>query len=249
MRVSGSVGDKVAYFLENLPLLSVVERKDICGQLNISTDKKASALSALDYYAANTGVSKRESDRSRPAFYFAIRMPLSYANNARPAIVYLSLPGIPRHLLKQETADTFVQSVIAKLQHKYGTSTVNYWCRSAQRRSVDFGRHSMRKALLRDGTCKLCAVADKLCQVHGLPSVWGGIKKITACHLVARKTIFWSILDEIEQEYGAIFSDPATDEFRKRMQTNKWHSDSRFISGLCQNHDKELSDLLTTATI
>ncbi len=250
MRVAGSIGDQVAGFLSQQPLLTVIRRDELYNCMGVISDgDKRSVAAALDYYAANTGVSGRGSGRSRPKLYYAVRTQLAFAPNKQPVIIYLSLPGIPRELLRPDIARTHIDSIITRLQTKYGKSTVNYWCRSAQRRSVELGRQGMERAKLRDVTCRLCVVADQLCKEAGQQSTWLTAKKITACHIVARKTVFWTILNDIDGEYHNIFSDTATDEFRKRLRADKWHSDSNYIAGLCEEHDSHVLSVLAAAAV
>lgn len=247
MSTTPTIPIRIARYLESLPILTIIDRQVMLQTLGLVNEDRAKAFSALEYYTANTGVSNRDDGRSRPKHYYAIKMPLSYAIDLEPATLYLSLTGIPRQLLSDMTADDYVDQIMIKLQTKYGTATIKYWCGSAQYRSVDFGRKGMELAKLRDGTCRLCSTADHICQVKGVQSVWTTPKKITACHIVSRKTVFWTVLSEIDTEFQSIFTDQATIEFTKRMKQNKWHSDSRYIVGLCQEHDAILQAVLTDA--
>lgn len=246
MTTTVSVANQVATHLANLPILTLINKVQIAQVFSAGQDR-SKVLSALEYYTANTGVSNRSDGRSRPKHYYAIKIPVPYAINTNPDVLYLSLPGIPRHLLSKSVAAAYVDQVIADLQAKYGTATIKYWCGSAQLRSVDFGRKGMNTAKTRDGSCRLCRVADQLCQQRGFPSPWAAARPLIACHIIARKTIFWSVLAEVEQRHQNIFTDTATQDFIQQMKQNQWHSDSRYIIGLCQEHDTLLQSVLTVA--
>ena len=239
-----SIADKVAKYLKDQPPLTLIDRRKLLAKIHAtSPSEKVSATSALDYYTANTGVSKRGKGRSRPKYFYAIRISLPYEQTMPPAPVYLSIPGVPRELLNPQVAETQVEDIISHLQTEYGKETVDYWCRSAQRRSVDF----VKPAKIPCEACQLCKVADELCQQKVVTSRWRTKRKITACHIVARKTVFWTTLAEIFSDKINIFSEEGTTAIRRRLKENPWHSDPSYILTLCKEHDDLLNQVLKTA--
>jgi hypothetical protein len=141
------IGSKVADYLKGLPILTIVDRNELCGDIEaLSIPDRNAVGAALQYYSANTGVSMRGKCRSHPKFYYALRLDLAY-DVCKFEEVYLSLPGIPRELLRSETREEEVETIIGQLQKKYGKDTIDYWCRAAQHRSVDICRAAMKQAI------------------------------------------------------------------------------------------------------
>ena len=243
------IGSKVADYLKRLPILTVVDHDELCEDIKaLSIPDRNAVGAALQYYSANTGVSMRGKGRSRPKFYYALRLDLTYDEHKSDE-VYLSLPGIPRELLKRETREEEVEKIISHLQDKHGKDAIDYWGKAAQYRSVDICRASMRQAIQRDKHCRLCVAADRLCQQNSVHSTWNAPRKISASHIAARKTIFWQTLNEVDEEGIDIFSDAGTGALVARLQANKYHSDSRYIAGLCSEHDSQIQRLLAEAAI
>ena len=51
------------------------------------------------------------------------------------------------------------------------------------------------------------------------------------------------------REKQNVFTDDATTEFLSRMKANKWHSNSQYIGGLCDKHDRLIRDTLEWASV
>jgi len=245
------IGSRVARYLESLPILTAIDCDELYRAVEaFSRPDRNAAKSALSYYSANTAVSMRGKGRSRPRLYYALRLSLAYGESeSEREELYLSLPGIPRELLKSETREKEIESIIEQLQNRHGKDAVDYWGRAAQYKSVDICRAAMKQAKERDKHCRLCIAADRLCQQNGVSSTWKTSRPIFASHITARKTIFWRTLSEIDEEEIDIFSDAGTIALTARLQANIYHSDSRYIAGLCSDHDKQIQELLEKTAI
>lgn len=202
--------------------LTVVTLEALYKLPSITSEQRHRVRAAIYGLCAGTPVS----ERSKPSKYYGIRLSL---NNQKQCI--LSLPGIPREDLQSDLeSDTKTEQIIKRLQKKYGVTTINYWGKSAQRRSVDQARSGMKSAKTRDNiSCKLCNVEGETAQ-----------KSVSACHIISRKTQFWATLDTVDKIKGNIFSEDATILLEKQLKENPLHSDPRYIVTLCREHNDTL---------
>lgn len=236
-----NISQAVREFLGAKPPLSVVHLKEIYEATNGLNH--AAVRAALYHQAAGSPVARRDP----PSNYYAIFLPVQYTN-IQTEDIFLSLPGIPRHRILQDVPSTgSIQQIVDRLRTKYGVDTIEYWAYAAQYRTVDQARPSMRRAVARDGTCRLCRIVNDLRETVGLTAL--APKPIRASHIVSRKAIFWTILDEVDQQEGNIFTDSSVILIKQKLRDEPLHSDEQFIIALCTEHDKLLlSSLRSGAT-
>ena len=226
MTKNGSIRPQILEYLANLPPLRVVSFPDLYALPFVPKGKEHSVRSALYGLCAGTPVAKRD----RPNKVYGIR--LSLPNNKT---VVLSLPGVPWESLQQDHhSDATINRIINRLQKKHGVSTIDYWGKAAQKRSVDQASPGMRAAKSRDGhSCLLCGV-------EGISEP----RSVSACHIVSRKASFWLALDEVDKTKNTIFTDEATRLLSDKLKKYNVHSDSQFIVTLCTEHNSFLLDAL-----
>ena len=238
------IARKVREFLISKPPLSIVKLDDLYRSVAINERERHAARAALYHQAAGTSVS----ERNKPAKYYAVRLPIKYSDNDVED-VFLSLPGIPRDRILHDVSSTkTISQIIAQLKAKYGGTTVEYWCKAAQYRTVDFARPGMKKAVERDQrTCHLCKVTNAFRQRAGFASKKP--KPVRACHIISRKAIFWTILEEIDKAGYSIFSNSGVTLIQQKLKDEPLHSDEQFIIALCSEHDSILLDALRTSSM
>lgn len=220
-----SVMATIREHLKQLKPLTVVTLVDLYSLPSITVEQRHSVRAAIYGLCAGTPVS----ERSKPSIYYGVRLKLE---NGKQFI--LSLPGIPREdLLNDHESNTITCRIIERLQKKYGVETINYWGKSAQRRSVDQASKGMRKAKTRDN--KSCL----LCKHEGIEG-----KLVSACHIISRKTLFWKAIDEVEKVTGKLFTEEATQLLQKKLKDDELHSSSKYIVTLCNEHNKVLLSAL-----
>lgn len=222
MKKPDSVRAQIQEYLKGKNPLTPISLEELYGLDGITHEQRHSVRAAIYGLCAGTPVS----ENNKPSKYYGIRLIL---NNGRQYI--LSLPGIPRKdLQKDHKADTETERIIQRLQKKYGKETINYWGKSAQRRSVDQAGTGMSTAKKRDGrSCLLCNLEGETHQ-----------KTVSACHIISRKTLFWAALDEIDKIKNNIFSEEATILLGKRLKDNPMHSNHQYIVTLCREHNDML---------
>lgn len=220
-----SVMATIREHLKQLKPLTVVTLADLYNLPSITAEQRHSVRAAIYGLCAGTPVS----ERSKPSIYYGVRLKLE---NGKQFI--LSLPGIPREdLLNDHESNTTTGRIIERLQKKYGVETINYWGKSAQRRSVDQASKGMRAAKTRDQKCLLC-------KHEGVEKS----EKVSACHIISRKTLFWKAIDEVEKVTGKLFTEEATKLLQKKLQESELHSNSKYIVTLCHEHNKVLLNVL-----
>lgn len=226
MAKSDSVMATIREHLKQLDPLAVVTLESLYTLPSIVVEQRHSVRAAIYGLCAGTPVS----ERNKPSVYYGVRLKLENGKQ-----VILSLPGIPREdLLNDHESDTKTERIIKRLQETYGVETINYWGKSAQRRSVDQAGKGMRKAKARDNNvCLLCKHEEVDKQ-----------ESVSACHIISRKTLFWKAIDEVEKIIGKLFTEEATKLLQTKLKDNKLHSDSKYIVTLCQTHDKMLQNAL-----
>ncbi|MDD2502098.1 MAG: hypothetical protein PHN92_14935 [Geobacter sp.] len=229
MKTEDSVSSQIKSYLSKLGPLTLVTLQDIYTALQVTTEQQASVRAAIYGLCAGTPVSLRK----MPTAYYGIRLKLKNEKQ-----IILSLPGIPREDLVNDTKlDSKTTRIIKRLQDKYGVEVINYWGKSAQRRSVDQANKGMKEAKIRDrNTCVICQhEGDNLSE------------PVSACHIISRKTLFWQILDEVEKTTGELFSERATGQLIEKLRDSGLHSNSRYIVTLCSEHNKILLNALKVA--
>lgn len=222
MANENSVRKQIRDYLSKMNPLTAVTLQEIYASLKFSSEQQAGVRAAIYGLCAGTPVSSR----NKPTVYYGIRLKLKNSGQ-----IILSLPGLPREDLANDTThEPEISRIIKRLQDKYGIEVVNYWLKSAQRRSVDLASKSMREAKVRDKNgCKLCALDGVDTQ-----------ESVSACHIISRKTLFWRAIDEVEKAVGELFSEKATVLLRERLKSDKLHSNSNYIVTLCNEHNKVL---------
>lgn len=231
MANENSVRQQIRDYLSKMNPLTAVTLQEIYASLRFTPEQQASVRAAIYGLCAGTPVSSR----NKPTVYYGIRLKLE---NSRQII--LSLPGIPREDLVNDTKlEPEISRIIKRLQDNYGIEVVNYWLKSAQRRSVDQASKGMREAKIRDkNSCRLCAL-DSV----NTPA------PVSACHVISRKTLFWKAIDEVEKTVGTgkLFTEEATKQLQNKLKDNELHSSSKFIVTLCHEHNKTLLSALRHA--
>lgn len=220
------VSSKIRDYLSKMDPLNVVTLQEIYASLQLKPEQQASVRAAIYGLCAGTPVSTR----NKPSVYYGIRLKLKGTNQ-----IILSLPGIPREdLVNDTTLESETAQIIKRLQVKYGVEVVNYWLKSAQKRSVDQASKGMREAKDRDkNICLLCTLEGVNTQAS-----------VSACHIISRKTLFWKTIDEVEKTVGELFSGKATKLLLEKLKENNLHSNSRYIVTLCNEHNKVLLNAL-----
>lgn len=222
MANENSVRQQIRDYLSKMNPLEAVTLQKIYADLKFTPEQQASVRAAIYGLCAGTPVSSR----NKPTVYYGIRLKLKNSGQ-----IILSLPGLPREDLANDTThEPEISRIIKRLQDKYGIEVVNYWVKSAQRRSVDLASKSMREAKVRDeNVCRLCALDGVDTQTS-----------VSACHIISRKTLFWKAIDEVEKSTGELFSAKATVLLQEQLKSNKLHSDPKYIITLCNEHNKVL---------
>jgi hypothetical protein len=226
------IASQVRAFLESEPPLSVVSLQDLYASVPGNNPAVRAALYA---HAAGSPVSRR----SPPSKYYAIYLPVQLPDS-QLVETFLSLPGIPHaRILLDVPATKTVGQVIERLQVKYGRKTIKYWGSAAQYHSVAQARTGMSKARKRDkGICRLCSVENGHRLRSGMPTLQPS--RTRSHHIVSRRALFWTLLEEVDQQKGGIFSDDATELLKRKLRAEPLHSDERFIITLCDDHDRLL---------
>lgn len=180
------------------------------------------------YYAHVLGYAVASRDKSKGSEsqrYFGIR----FTDD-----VHLALPGIPRHRLNDDLGDVRdrVKVTETRLKETYGRACVQYWIRSAQRRSVDVARAAMASVRQRDVRCAMCAVLGD--SSAPLP--------LQVAHLTSRRAGFYAAVAAVEQELPSkqLFTDAGVTALQAALRSDPFHSDGRCMALLCKPHDKEL---------
>lgn len=228
------IADRVKQKLMKMAPLSVVNLKELYDDFD---EREFSAVRAALYnQALGTPVSKR----SKSKIFFAIRMMIDCPDGSHRT-VYLSLPGIPRdHILDDTEEHSTIEPIVKELRKKYGKETINYWGNAAQYRSVDQARSGMKKAVSRDQ--KSCRICDLLrTNSQEIP-----FRPVAASHMVSRKAIFWKALARVAKLKKSIFSDEAVVMLKKMLREDLFHSDEQYIIALCAEHDKAFLKALRT---
>lgn len=224
-----SIRSQLLRHIEQQPPLSTITFPELYQYLGVPKYKEAAVRGAL--YGVCIGTTTTA--RTRPPKLYGIRLELLSGKE-----VVLSLPGLPREALSLDYGDGGeVDRIIQRLERRYGKTTIAFWVKATQRRSVEQSACAMRTAKKRDSrSCLLCRIEGKT--EH---------RPVRACHLVSRKSSFWKALDEVEKTKGAIFTDEASLHLDKKLRDLTVHSDSRFIVTLCSEHDKLLLTTLAKA--
>ncbi len=152
---------------------------------------------------------------------------------------HVALPGVPRHRLNDDVDDARgrIAETCARLGHRYGKACVDYWVRSAQRRSVDVARSAMTRVRARDVRCVLCDAFGP----SDAPAV------LQVAHLTTRKSAFYAAVDVVEQASpGTLFTDAGVAALQVALRTDPFHSDERCMALLCRPHDRELQARVKT---
>ena len=223
-----SVRSKVIEILNGKDPLSVVSLNELYIQL--APANRNTIRAALYGVSIGTPVS----ERNKPSDFYAIRLNLVQQE------VFLTLPGVPSSDLRKDILSIEkTNGIISRLQSKYGKEVIDYWVLSAQHRSVVQAASGMRKAKRRDGSaCRLCILEGRFSD-----------KPVSACHLVSRRTLFWSALDDVERMKGSIFSVEAVEMLKNRLKDNELHSSSKYIVTLCPEHDNYLQEVLSGSIV
>ena len=219
MSKADSFRAQIKVLLKNKAPLTPVTLDELYSEVTL--EQHHSVRAAIYGLCAGTPVS----ERNKPTKYYGIRLKLNEKQ------VILSLPGIPREdLINDHESDTKTERIIQGLQKKYGVETINYWGKSAQRRSVDQAGYGMRSAKTRDGnSCLLCNIDGQVNQ-----------EPVSACHIISRKTLFWAALDEVDKIKGNIFTEEATFLLSTKLKNNELHSNPKYIVTLCREHNNML---------
>lgn len=227
-----SIASQVRRSLESEPPLSVVSLRDLYA--NVPSNNPA-VRAALYAHAAGSPVSKRSPTSKYYAIYLPIQLP-----DSQLAETFLSLPGVPRtRILLDVSATKTIDQIVERLQDKYGKQTIKYWGSAAQYHSVAQARTGMSKARKRDKrTCRLCSVENNHRLRSGMPTLQPS--RTRSHHIVSRRALFWTLLEEVDQQKGNVFSDDATELLKRKLRAEPLHSDERFIITLCDDHDRLL---------
>lgn len=223
-----SVRSNVVELLNEKKPLSVITLNDLCEQL--APANRNTIRTALHAVSIGTPVS----ERNTPSVFYAIRLNLAQQE------VFLTLPGVPSSDLRKDILSTEkTNGIISRLQSKYGKEVIDYWVLSAQHRSVVQAACGMRQAKKRDqNACLLCMHEGRISD-----------KPVSACHLVSRRTLFWSALDDVERMKGSLFTVEAVEMLRSRLKDNELHSSSKYIVTLCPEHDNYLQEVLSGSIV
>jgi hypothetical protein len=229
MSKADSVRSQIRDYLGEKAPLTAVTLDELYKLPLITEEQRHSVRAAIYGLCAGTPVS----ECNKPTIYYGIRLKL---NNEKQVI--LSLPGIPREDLQNDhKSNTKTERIIQGFQKKYGVETINYWGKSAQRRSVDQAGKGMKTAKKRDNnSCLLCNIAENISQ-----------EPVSACHIISRKTLFWAVLDEVEKRKGNIFSEEATSLLLSKLKNDELHSDPKYIVTLCLAHNNMLLKALSVS--
>jgi hypothetical protein len=231
------IAKSVRKHLAQLDPLSVITLDDLYRAINVGN--QAAIRAALYACAIGTPVAAR----AHPNTYFAIRLNLPLDNSDMHEEVFLSLPAIPRTLIERDASDRDIIEIQKKLSERYSAEVVDYWFKAAQYRSVDLIRKSMNEAKERThGACTLCQTVNVLRTKRRLPLIPHS-SRIQACHVISRRSVFWNVLSKVATGHE-IFSPKGVEALTSSLRNNDYHSNSRFMIGLCRFHDKLLLRLL-----
>jgi len=233
------IGPRVRKYLKTLKPLSVITLKQLYGQF--AQGERSAVRAAL--YACTLGTPV--ADKARPRDYYAIRLVLPIHPTDPGQHILLSLPGLPRKHIEYDAAQANTRAVVAALSRDYSQEVVNYWFRSAQYRSVDLIRASMRQARERTGgRCALCLKVNELRQNRDLDPV-PETSPTQACHVISRNSVFWKHLAEAAAQLGPkVFSAEGVETLKSSLINDPLHSSSAFMIALCRTHDRLLQDAL-----
>jgi len=237
-----STSKMVKRYLGTLEPLTVLTLQDLYTAISVgSQDSIRAAL-----YGCSLG--SPVSATRKPRKYYAIKLNLSLSDSIhKEKDVFLSLPALPRELLEHDSSDKHANRIKADLGKKYSPEVVKYWMCSAQYRSVDLIRKNVNKAKSRDGnTCKLCKTVNVLRDEYGLSSL-PETKKITGCHIISRRIVFWLAVAKISEHHD-LFSANGVIALKKALMENEYHSSPRYMIALCSKHDSLLLGTLKKHT-
>lgn len=227
--------------------LQYILSSDLCREIAIDRGEYHAIDTALRRHALGDKVAKNQP----PKEYFAIRFGLPSKDNVEKEI-FLSLPGIPHdYLMRDDTSTPEVNACIAELETVYGNETINYWVRLTQYNSVSLIRDQMEEAKKRDGQC--CRICQAIIANNLFPDLsnYSG-RKVTACHIISRRTVFWLTLHRIHLQFAlleqrGIFSDTAVLAFQNALLAEPLHSSKEYIVTLCVEHNRQLLQVLREA--
>ncbi len=224
---------KIINYLRRKPLLGLINRKDL--QRAAAVNEKEREI--VNNYLYRISIGTPGAKNSPPEMFYAIRLSLDFGAD-QPEDVYLSLPGIPYDIIKLE--DPKSQAVVdlkQKLAEKLGKAPVKYWLEAAQDRTIEIAREAMERARQRDnGKCVLCTLVDHLRKANGMITPQAKAGRLTASHIIRRKSVFWKEVDETQQKYH-LFSTEGTEALINALKLNPFLSESDYIVILCTAHD------------
>lgn len=233
------IAQGVKDYLAGLDPLTVITLGELYRQ--VCPQNPDAARAALQAVALGTPVA----NRARPPKYYAIRLvlPLHHADAVEQ--VLLSLRGVSRKHIEYDASQENTRAVKSALSRRYSQETVDYWFRSAQYRSVDLIRTSMKRARERTGgCCALCQAVNALRKNRDLDPIPETFPT-RVCHVVSRNSVFWKHLArtaaQLRQE---VFSAEGVETLKSFLINDPLHSSPDYMMSLCQTHDRLLQNAL-----
>ncbi|MBT0653973.1 hypothetical protein [Geomobilimonas luticola] len=218
------VRKKLTPLLSRMPPLSVVNPSELCTLIPEHTPSAVMAALAT----LVTGTSDDGPDFSRHALGMAVDCP---DNTVRQLL--FSLPGLPRdHILDDFHVSNRADLVVQELCEIYGRKTIEYWGYATQRRAVERARRGMNRVV---ASSRICC---RVCELLGRNYPHSTPRPVSACHMISRRAVFWRRVREVHGLTSNIFCDDAVELLTRKLRSDRFHHNDRYLLHLCREHDK-----------
>ncbi|TVR16663.1 MAG: hypothetical protein EA401_01080 [Planctomycetota bacterium] len=189
----------------------------------LDPDKKDAIRAALYSHAFNTPVSQR----NKTSIGYALKVEIAKTKKE----IFCALPGMLRQWILINNDKDFVKSVKFRCEQLYGKAVVQYMLQSLQWRSVDQASAAMREVKKQSNhKCRMCEALG----ITAKPP------RISACHIIDRRTVFWLAVDSLLHHNINILSEEGLSCLQQAVTNNLYHSSPKYIIPLCPQHDQDM---------
>jgi hypothetical protein len=233
-----NTSEEVRNYLASKPPLTVVTPREIYDYLisNIPNIRYSSIRTFVQRVSFNAPLAERERTVKLYAIYLDI--PEMEIAVGKPDL-YLTLPGIEREYIDR-MPNEYIESAQRGLYVKYGERTVKFWVQRAQL-NVGVSKSVKDEVRRRDkNKCRICTAIERAYVRAGNPppsDLHTKEVKREVSHIISRASIFWHILEDIDEKHGNIFCDEAVEELETRIAQNGMYSEAAYLAFLCKPHD------------
>lgn len=239
-----SITEEIKQHLSNLPTLTVTTSNEVFQAVSskLTNPNYGTVREALQKLSFGSPTSERRNTQK----FFALYLGLQELNEItkRKSDVYLSVPGIEKDYVQRMSSNE-VKRIQSTFDSAYGSQTISFWVKRSQL-NAGVSETVKDKVRVRDNyKCRICTTIENIFvgAGRGLPShIHKHHPKV--CHIISRRSIFWHILNELNQKHKTIFCDDAVTELKQKVKQNHLFSRAEFLVYLCKLHDDIVQDAL-----